>query len=87
MLPEIKKQEDIHEHKNKIHGNAKYGASEAEYNMCRRLTTAIVNTITSPGVASLTSCVVINCADPAKTMEDIICEASLDKPALRANAP
>src|SRR5258706_1035074 len=70
-----------------VEREARYGASEAEYNMCRKLTTTIVNTITNPGAASRTNSVVTNCDDPSKTIEDIICEAALDKPAFNANAP
>jgi hypothetical protein len=67
--------------------DAIYGAMEAEYNICLRLTTAIVSTITNPGVASCTSCAVMNCAEPANTMEDIICASARDNPAFNASAP
>ena len=55
--------------------------------MCRRFTTNTVSSSTIGGVPAGISCVRMNCAEPAKTMDDIACAAGVGNPAATASAP
>ena len=65
----------------------RYGAPDALYRRCRRLTMNVVKTITIPGAPVPMSCAATNWAEPAKTTKDMAKANVAGSPALNANTP